>query len=244
CEGSTGGLAVRLGLGEVRNVGEALATRIVERRLDAATGAPAPYTSVEDLVRRAEVPLPAVEALATAHALASLGLDRRRALWAAGAAVQSRPDRLEGIVTGTVAPPLPGMSPLEETNADLWSTGIAAVHPTEHLREHLSALGVLTAEQLRTAEADRRVLVGGVVTHRQKPATAQGTIFVNLEDETGLVNVICSAGVWDRYRKVARTSPALLVRGTLERAEGVINVVADRLEPLPVPTSSRSRDFR
>ena len=112
------------------------------------------------------------------------------------------------------------------------------------LREHLTTLGVLTAEQLRTAEADRRVLVGGVVTHRQKPATAQGTIFVNLADETGLVNVICSAGVWDRYRAVARTSPALLVRGTLERVEGVINVVADRLEPLPVPTSSRSRDFR
>ena len=105
-------------------------------------------------------------------------------------------------------------------------------------------LALLTAEQLRTAEPDRRVLVGGVVTHRQKPATAQGTIFVNLEDETGLVNVICSAGVWDRYRQVARTSPALLVRGTLERVEGVINVVADRLEPLPVPTSSRSRDFR
>jgi error-prone DNA polymerase len=158
--------------------------------------------------------------------------------------VQARPDRLEGIVTGTVAPPLPGMSPTEETNADLWSTGIAAVHPTEHVREHLSTLGVLTAEQLRTAEPDRRVLVGGVVTHRQKPATAQGTIFVNLEDETGLVNVICSAGVWDRYRQVARTSPALLVRGTLERVEGVINVVADRLEPLPVATSSRSRDFR
>jgi error-prone DNA polymerase len=239
CERSTGGLAVRLGLGEVRSVGEALAERIAARRL-----ADGPYASVEDLVRRAEVPLPAVEALATASALSSLGLDRRRALWAAGAAVQARPDRLEGIVTGTVAPALPGMSATEETTADLWSTGIADVHPTEHLREHLSALGVLTAEQLRTAEVDRRVLVGGVVTHRQKPATAQGTIFVNLEDETGLVNVICSAGVWDRHRAVARTSPALLVRGTLERVEGVINVVADRLEALPLTAPTRSRDFR
>jgi error-prone DNA polymerase len=103
CERSTGGLAVRLGLGEVRSVGDDLAERIAARRL--ADGA---YTSVEDLVRRAEVPLPAVEALATAAALSSLGLDRRRALWAAGAAVQARPDRLEGIVTGTVAPALPG----------------------------------------------------------------------------------------------------------------------------------------
>jgi error-prone DNA polymerase len=239
CATSTGGLAVRLGLGEVRSVGEELAARIAARRL-----ADGPYTSVEDLVRRAEVPLPAVEALATAHALASLGLDRRRALWAAGAAAQARPDRLEGIVTGTDAPTLPGMSPSEETAADLWSTGIAAVHPTEHVRDHLRSLGVLTAEQLRTAEPDRRVLVGGVVTHRQRPATAQGTIFVNLEDETGLINVICSVGVWQRHRQVARTSPALLVRGTLERVEGVINVVADRLEPLPLATTVRSRDFR
>jgi error-prone DNA polymerase len=239
CPDSAGGSAVRLGLGEVRSVGDDLAGRIAASRL-----ADGPYTSVEDLVRRAEVPLPAVEALATASALASLGLDRRRALWAAGAASQSRPDRLEGIVTGTVAPTLPGMSPTEETAADLWATGIAAVHPTEHLRDHLRSLGVLTAEELRTAEVDRRVVVGGVVTHRQRPATAQGTIFVNLEDETGLVNVICSAGLWQRYRKVARTSPALLVRGTLERAEGVINVVADRLEPLPLGATVRSRDFR
>jgi error-prone DNA polymerase len=239
CDDSTGGLAVRLGLGEVRSVGEELATRIAERRV--ADGV---YTSVEDLVRRAEVPLPAVEALATAAALASLGLDRRRALWAAGAAVQASPDRLEGIVTGTVAPTLPGMSATEETTADLWSTGIATVHPTEHLRDHLRSLGVLTAEQLKTAEVDRRVLVGGVVTHRQRPATASGTVFVNLEDETGLVNVICSAGVWDRYRSVARTAPAMLVRGTLERAEGVINIVADRLELLPLAAPTRSRDFR
>ena len=88
------------------------------------------------------------------------------------------------------------------------------------------------------------MLVGGVVTHRQRPATASGTVFVNLEDETGLVNVICSAGVWARYRRVARTASALLVRGNLERAEGVVNVVADRIDPLPLVGATRSRDFR
>jgi error-prone DNA polymerase len=67
---------------------------------------------------------------------------------------------------------------------------------------------------------------------------------LNLEDETGLVNVICSPGVWARHRRVARSCPALLVRGRLERAEGVINVVAERIEPLDLALPTRSRDFR
>jgi error-prone DNA polymerase len=230
-------LAVRLGIQEVRAVGDDLAKRIAAGR---------PYRDLEDVVRRAEAPLPAMEALATAGAFRSLGHDRRSALWATGATAQSKPDRLPGVVTGVHAPPLPGMSPAEETVADLWSTGIAVDHhPVEHVRDHLRDLGVLTAADLRTAPLDERVLTGGVVTHRQRPATASGTVFLNLEDETGLINVICSRGVWTRFRPVAASSPALLVRGTLERVDGVINVVADRIEPLPVSTSStRARNFR
>jgi error-prone DNA polymerase len=85
-----------------------------------------------------------------------------------------------------------------------------------------------------------------VVTHRQRPATANGTIFINLEDETGLLNVICNASVWDRYRRVARSSPALLIRGKLERAEGVTNLIAEKIEPLSLstPPTTKSRDFR
>jgi error-prone DNA polymerase len=84
-----------------------------------------------------------------------------------------------------------------------------------------------------------------MVTHRQRPSTAQGTVFVNLEDETGILNVICSAGVWARYRRVARASAALLVRGMLERTEGVTNLVAERIEPLLLTTqAAKSRDFR
>ena len=78
------------------------------------------------------------------------------------------------------------------------------------------------------------VEVAGVVTHRQQPATAKGTVFLNLEDETGLINVICPKGVWKRFRKVARVAPALRVRGVLERHQGVINVVAQRIEALPL----------
>jgi error-prone DNA polymerase len=227
---------VRLGIKEVRAVGEDLAKRIAAHR---------PYASMEDCVRRAEVPLPAIEALATAGAFRSLGLDRRAALWAAGATAQGGAGHLPGVVTGVEAPQLPGMSGPEETVADLWATGIAVgAHPTEHVRAVLDERGVLTAEQLRTAPTDERVLVGGVVTHRQRPATASGMVFLNLEDETGLVNVICSAGLWARYRRIARTSPALVVRGTLERIDGVINVVADKLEVMPLVAATKSRDFR
>ncbi|MDQ4096847.1 MAG: error-prone DNA polymerase, partial [Actinomycetota bacterium] len=228
---------VRLGLKEVRSVGEDLAKRIAAGR---------PYASMEDLVRRAGVPLPAVEALATAGAFTeSLGLDRRQALWAAGAVAQSREGRLPGVVVGTDAPPLPAMSESEIAAADLWATGISADrHPVQFARPHLDAMGAVTVVGLAHEPHGRRVALGGLVTHRQRPATAQGVIFLNLEDETGMANVICSAGVWARYRRLARTAPALVVRGRLERAEGAINVVAETIEHLPLATTApRSHDF-
>jgi error-prone DNA polymerase len=105
---------------------------------------------------------------------------------------------------------------------------------------------VTPAAGLAAHPTDEKVTVAGVVTHRQRPATAGGTVFVNLEDETGLVNVVCSKGCWQRYRSVARKAPALLVRGRLERSNGVINVVAERLELLPLTSAGtlRARNFR
>jgi error-prone DNA polymerase len=170
---------------------------------------------------------------------------RRAALWTAGAATQAGADRLEGIVVGTHAPTLPGMEPVEEAMADLWATGVAPDgHPTRFLRDHLDGLGVVTSRDLAALAPGSKVLVGGVVTHRQRPATAGGTMFINLEDETGLINVVCSLGCWIHHRTVARSASAMLIRGRLERSEGVTNVVAERIEPLPVPASIRSRDFR
>ena len=84
-----------------------------------------------------------------------------------------------------------------------------------------------------------RVLIGGVVTHRQRPATASGTTFIGMEDETGLMNIVVSVGCWSRYRKIARSAPALLVRGRVQKQGSVVNIVADKFEPLPVhPTST------
>ncbi len=236
CETSSGGVAVRLGISYVRKVGEELAKRIAAGR---------PYRDVEDVARRTGATRPVLEAMATAGAFGCFGIDRRQALWTAGAAAEARPGRLPGTVIGLDAPTLPGMSPRELAVADLWATGVAPDgHPTTFLREHLDASGVLTAEGLSTAEPGSKVRVAGVVTHRQRPATAGGTMFINLEDETGLINVVCSLGCWTHHRSVVRSAPALLIRGRLERAEGVTNVVAEKIEELVVPASVGSRDFR
>jgi error-prone DNA polymerase len=237
CEGSTGSVSVRLGFDYVRGIGRDLAEEIDAGR---------PFASVEDLRRRVpSLSLAHLEALATAGAFGCFGIDRRSALWAAGAMSQTSADRLPGIVTGVEAPTLPGMSPQELSHADLWATGVAPDgHPTSFIRGDLTERGVVTATDLADVASGERVLVGGVVTHRQRPATAQGTTFLNLEDETGLINVIVSKGCWQRYKQIAKGAPALLIRGRLEKEEGVINIVADKLEPLPIGAAPASRDFR
>ena len=239
CETSTGGAAVRLGLSSVRGVGPELAAAITEE---------APYDSMEQLVRAmsSEQPLdlPVLEALAAAGAFGSLGLDRREALWTAGAAAQSDANRLPGAVTGTKVPKLRSMSPQEQSAADLWTTGVAVDgHPTRFHRAELDAAGVVTAAGLHTHPVGR-VKVAGTVSHRQRPMTAGGTMFINLEDETGLTNVIVSKGCQARFRKLALTARALTIRGRLERHEGVVNVIAEHLAPLALPATLPSRDFR
>ena len=127
----------------------------------------------------------------------------------------------------------------------MWATGLSPdAHPVQFLRDQLAADGALPIAALGEVEAGTRIRVGGIVTHRQRPATAGGVTFVNLEDETGMLNVTCSPGLWQRYRRVARTSAALIVRGRLEKTEGVLNLVADRLEAVTPPVTPASRDFR
>jgi len=139
------------------------------------------------------------------------------------------------------------MTDVEETAADLESMGLSPDrHPTEFVRAELDHSGVVTAMALRELPDRAVVEVAGLVTHRQQPATSKGTVFINLEDETGLVNVICTPGVWKRFRTVARRSPGLRVRGMLERHHGVVNLLAARIAPLPLSLADamRSRDFR
>ncbi|MFZ9704737.1 MAG: error-prone DNA polymerase [Ilumatobacteraceae bacterium] len=236
---STGGLAVRLGIGSVRGIGDDLALRIEAAR---------PFNDVEDLVRRVPgISVKQLEALSTAGVFGeSFDVSRRTALWNAGAVAESSPDRLAGVVT-TSTPHLPGMQPVEEAVADLWATGVSPDgHPTTFLRASLRELGVVTAAELDALARNgaTRVLVAGVVTHRQRPMTAKGTTFFSLEDETGLINVLCSRGCWVRHAEVLRRASALLVRGQVQYAEGVVNVIGEQFSELRVPIRMASRDFR
>ncbi|MDT4891633.1 MAG: error-prone polymerase [Pseudonocardiales bacterium] len=233
--------AVRLGLADVRTIGVELAERIVASR-----EAKGEYTSMADLARRIGLSADQVEALATAGAFDCFDLGRRDALWGAGAAATARPGQLDVVTFDeTVPPSLPSMTGPEQLIADLWATGITpSMYPTAMIRDRLDALGIVSAAELRRLPDRTRVTVGGVVTHRQRPATAQGVTFLNLEDETGMVNVIVDQVVWARNRRIARDSGGLVIRGMLECTDGVVNVLAERLERLPLGLHTRSRDFR
>ena len=234
------GTSVRLGLGAVRNIGEELAQRIVDNRK--INGA---FTSLIDLTGRVRLSTPQTEALATAGALGCFSISRREALWSAGAAAAERPGRLPGVGSSSHVPTLPGMTDVELAAADVWATGISPdSYPTQFLRSDLDAMGVIQADRLLEVPDGSRVLIAGAVTHRQRPATAQGVTFMNIEDETGMVNVLCTPGVWARYRKLAQTSSALVIRGQVQNATGAVTVIAERMGSLTLRAASKSRDFR
>jgi error-prone DNA polymerase len=250
------GPAVRPGLSGVRNLGSQKAERVAAGR---------PYRDLEDFAARTALPGAVLEALALAGAFGCFGLSRRAALWAAGAAATVREGQLAGTTPGLdpcgpgSAPPLPAMTPAEETLADLWATGTYGTHPLAHIRAWLAERQVLPAASLRSAAAESQVTVAGLVTHKQQPPTARGVVFLSLEDETGMVNVICPPQVWARHRRIAAAAPALLIQGRVERTGGpertdsaptggTVNLVAAVLRPLrPLPFAGAtvpSRDFR
>jgi error-prone DNA polymerase len=207
--------------GAVAPTGPSLEAQRVER--------PATSSTTRGRGRRRQPAVPAAEG----------ELTNRPTLAGLGEPVRPRTGRLAGLTTGVEAPPLPEMTAVETNRADLWATGLSPEsYPTEFVRAELAEQGVITAAGLTDVDDRARVTVAGVVTHRQRPATAQGTIFLNLEDETGLINVICSAGAWARFRRVARSEPALIIRGTVEKVEGVINVVAEHIQPLRLASTS------
>jgi error-prone DNA polymerase len=226
---------VRLGLESVRSVGAELAARIAEG---------APWRDSEDLVRRALAQHQHLEALAVAGALDCFGASRRSLVWSAAAAAQGTPERLAGVVTGLCAPVLPEASEMERVADDLWAMGLTPDATAMALvRDELNARGVTRADALAGVES-ARVAVAGVVTHRQHPETAGGAVFVNLEDETGHVNVIFSKGAWLRWKEVARREPALIIQGSLQRGQGSIALMAESVQVLHLGAVTPSRDWR
>ena len=237
--------AVRLGLGAIRGIGSDLAGRIARGR---------PYASLDDLARRSRASAAQLETLGASGACEGLGpfsLEgpspggprRRESIWSLGALATPDSDRLPYIRPGAHPPLLAPMTAQELSIADLATTGVTPDgHPLMHLRRMLESRSVLLVSALADVEIGR-VIVAGVVTHRQRPGTAGGMVFLNLEDESGLVNIICSPGLWLRYRNEL-SAPAVIVRGRLERTEMVINVVAEWVEALDLGlVTMRSRNF-
>ena len=228
-------VGVRIGLRYVRNMGESETTRIEAARILGGE-----FKSPEDLAFRTGLEVDSLEGLAAAGALESVGLGRREGMWAAGALAEIDPERL-ALSPGVEAPELPGMSDEESHRADLWATSVSNRHPMSFVRDQLE--GCLTAAEVLEVRRHRsRVKVAGVITHRQRPGTAKGVYFLNLEDETGLLNIVVLPDVWAKHRNVVRKSPALMIYGRLEFYDGVTNIVARDFEPLGVRTM-KSRDF-
>jgi error-prone DNA polymerase len=236
-----GQLATRLGLASVKGIGEETAERIVDERRERG-----PFRDATDCARRVGLNSRQIEALASSGALEDLSMSRREALWSAGYLAQEHPQHLPHTTTAPQLPLFAPMSQQEIMVSDRVFTGTSpGDHPVRYLRSGLEAEGVFTVAAMGQLEVGRRVWVAGLVTHRQRPATARGVTFLNVEDETGLVNVICGVGFWKRHRRVLRDASALIVRGLLERSpEGVVSIVADGVQPLDVLVPDSARNFR
>jgi error-prone DNA polymerase len=236
---ATGGLlAVRLGFRVIGGLRRADAETLVAAR---AAGARTP-----EAFARAGVPLAALERLADADAFRSLGLDRRRALWAVRGLEPSGPetsplvDRMGPVAETQPLLPLMGLS--EHVAEDYRTTGLSLkAHPCSFFRKALAARGAVPAEVFRGLKNGRRVTVAGLVLIRQRPGTAQGVTFLTLEDETGIANVVIWRDRFEANRRTVMTSSFLQVSGVLQKEGEVIHLVAEAFVDLS-PHLSKLRD--
>jgi error-prone DNA polymerase len=203
--------AVRLGLRRVAGLSEAGARRLLAARAEA------PFTGTEDLALRAALDRKDMAALAAADALLPLAGHRRQQVWDA-TAQRGAPALLRGVPVHEPALQLPAAPEGEEIAGDYAALGLTLRrHPLALLRARLSRMHLLNAEQLRSLPGGRTVRACGIVKGRQRPQTANGTIFVTLEDETGNVNVIVWNHVVDAWREPLLKSKLLAVQGTWQR---------------------------
>ena len=219
--------AVRLGLRYVKGLREEMGKRIEEERRRQ------PFASAADLVKRTEVHRDELTQLARVGALASLEPERRAALWDAERAVRPRGVLYDPLPDPPEASPLRVMTPGELIVADYEGTGLSlGPHPMEFHRARLDRMRGSRASDLATTPHGTLVRVAGAVVVRQRPGTAKGFVFLNLEDETGLINVIVRPALFHRYRLALVNEPFLYVEGTLQHQDNVVSVRAERLSPL------------
>ncbi|MBQ0961848.1 error-prone DNA polymerase [Ideonella sp. 4Y11] len=234
---------VRLGLTRISGLGEAVAQRIVAARAERS------FDSVEDLARRAALDARALQALADADALAALAGHRRQAAWAV-AGIDTRPGAVLA-ATRTAEPDAPQLdvpSAGEALLADYRRTGLSlATHPLALLRDALAPYKVLRASDLAGCRHGQLARASGLVTHRQRPETAKGVVFVTLEDETGAINVIVWPQVALAQRRPLLAARLLTVYGVWQQEGAVCHLIAKRLVDhtgLLQGLAARSRDFR
>ncbi|MGN6142161.1 MAG: error-prone DNA polymerase, partial [Mesorhizobium sp.] len=223
--------AVRLGLRQIKGLAEARAKTFVERR---GTG----YRSIRDVWLRSGLDADEIERLAEADAFRSFGLDRRGAVWAVRALAKGAGklplfDRSEIRLTDKEpATTLPAMPAGEHVIHDYRSLGLSLkAHPVGFLRTRLDHLGITPSERLSTVPDGRRVSVAGLVLVRQRPGKGNA-IFLTLEDEKAIANVIIWPRIFDRYRAVVMGARFIRVSGKLQSEQGVIHIVADRIDDL------------
>jgi len=257
CEMSHGG--VRIGLGYVRGVAEQEVRELVAVREEGGR-----FRTLADLASRASSSAASLEMLAWSGACDSLvpdsvpgsvsvsGSARRIALWQLGVATPGR--RVPGGVQLALpldlpAPPeLRALTLWESMLADYGTIGLTAdAHPLALLRDRLPD-GMVASPALKTLPHGTRISVGGLVVARQRPGTANGIVFVLLEDEYGTINLIVPAQIYERHRLTVRTEPLIIAEGKLERhpaADGAINVLVDRLRPIDAPDrlAAEVKDF-
>ncbi|MEY9142053.1 error-prone DNA polymerase [Bradyrhizobium elkanii] len=246
-----GRLAVRLGLRMVKGLGNAQAARLVTCRADQ------PYVSIDDLWRRAAIPAAALGELAEADAFRpSIGLARREALWAIKA-LRDEPlplfaaaaQREAGVVPEQSEPAimLKAMTAGSEVVEDYSHVGLTLRrHPLAFLRGDLARKRILTCAEAVASHDRRRVDVAGIVLVRQRPGSAKGVMFITLEDETGVANVIVWKKVFETYRRVVLGSSMIGIRGQVQREGEVVHIIAHHLADLSADLASvgaREGDF-
>lgn len=234
----SGERAVRIGLSYVKGLGTKAAERIVAER--EANGA---YPSLEAFLQRVDLPAAKVERLIEAGCFDSLGRERRELLWELGLIPGAQTLQVQGEEEGARQLPLPlsfetpgvslpGMSVLEVIAADYATTGLSArEHIMARLRPGLPRR-VLTVSAVSQAKDGARVCTAGLVVARQRPETAMGVLFLLLEDETGMLNVVVRPGLYERRRAVIRGENMLTVEGRVQKRDGVLSLLAHEVRPL------------
>jgi error-prone DNA polymerase len=241
--------ALRLGLRSITGLGPAARDAFEQAR------AQGPFTSLEDVVRRTRLDRRALRVLAESGALDALVADepdprrrRRVALWRVLAAERGDAGPLAPAREEVGPPPVPALLPFELTAADYKLTGLSlAGHPMLHLREHLAPNGIRTARELLGRGRDGEAVgFAGLVICRQRPGTAKGFVFLSIEDETGIVNVVVTPQRFERQALLISRTPLLLVRGVLQVEGRVVNIRARSFRALEAPVGAehaRSHDF-